>query len=121
VEDLGLRPYVVEILTVSWPGERGLGVATEASRVLIQPAPVVSDPTPRMVSAAPGKFERGDRVISKVSRTYTAADFPDSAGATEERYFLLNGDPYRMVSEPEIRNFEWRLHVRRMRKRPAVA
>lgn len=135
VEDLGLRTEVVQITTRQWSGlvgaglpddglQLGAGIQSETSLVVIDPQPVVSKPHPRLVAADPGKYADGDRIISKISRAYTLADFPDAprggGGEATERYFLIDGDPYRMVREPQIENFEWIVHVRRMRRRPAI-
>lgn len=135
VDDLGLRTDVVEILTVQWSGldvvgvtnnglQLGAGTPSETMRTLVTPAPVVSDPEPRLVAQDPGKYAQGDRIISKVSRAYLRTDFPDAprgtGGEATERYFLIDGDPYRMVGEPQDRNFEWVIHVRRMRNRPVI-
>lgn len=135
IDDLGLRPEEVQITTRQWSGvataglprdglDLGAGTQSETSLITITPRPKVSTPHPRLVAADPGKYAEGDRVISKISRTYTLADFPDSPrgpnGEATERYFLIDGDPYRMVREPQIENFEWVIHVRRMRNRPAL-
>jgi len=136
VEDLGLRTEVVEIITVEWAGLStipglpqdgylvGAGTPSEIERITIDPRPVVSDPHPRLVAQDPGKYASGDRIITKVSRAYTPDDFPDApdgpGGEKRERYFLIDGDPYRMVREPTIKNFEWEIQVRRMRPRPPI-
>lgn len=135
VDDLGLRPEVVIIRTVEWSGvpgaglpdngyQHGAGTASILTDVTVAPAPVVSNPDSRLRAADPGKYAEGDRVVSKISRTYLETDFTDApdggSGEKRERYFLISGDPYRLVGDPEKRNFEWRLHLRRMRKRPAI-
>ena len=131
IDDLGLRPEVVEILTLEWSGlppsfvdvdhQFGLGVSTQISRVVITPRPVVSKPHPRLVAADPGKYLEGDRVVSKITRTLLESDLDDppdgGGGEKRERYFLIDGRPYRRVREPEIHNFEWVLHLTRMRDR----
>ena len=132
IDDLGLRTEVVIIRTVEWGGaglpdngyQHGAGTASILTDVTVTPKPLVSNPDSRLVASSPGKYAEGDRVVSKVSRTYLETDFTDVAdggsGEKRERYFLISGDPYRLVGEPELRNFEWRLHLRRMRRRPAI-
>ena len=135
VDDLGLRVELVEILTVQWAGvsglglpddgmQYGLGTSTQLSRVAIVPRPVVSVPRPSLVAADPGRYLKGDRIISKITRTILEASLdlpPDALGGEKiERYFLIDGNPYRQVRELEKQNFEWIVHVRRMRDRPAI-
>ena len=131
IDDLGLRPETVEILTLEWGGfppglidvddQFGLGVSTQISRVVITPKPLVSKPHPRLVAADPGKYLEGDRIVSKITRTLLESDLDDPAdgggGEKRERYFLIDGREYRRVREPEIHNFEWVIHLTRMRKR----
>ena len=134
VDDFGLRVEVVEVITVQWSGipgvglpndyEYGLGTSTQVSRVALTPKPLVSSPRPRLVAANPGRYLEGDRIISKLSRTYLKADLtlpPDAGGGEKlERYFLIDGLPYRQINELEKLSFEWIIHVRRMRDRPAI-
>ena len=131
IDDLGLRPEIVEIITVEWAGlpggalptdyQFGLGTSTQISRIAITPKPKVSDPHPRLVAADPGKYREGDRIVTKVSRTYLEEDLVDPAdgagGEQRERYYLIDGDPFRLVREPTKKNFEWQLHLARMRER----
>ncbi len=135
VEDLGLRTEPVEIVTREFAGFTGLGLpddglqlgagaVTELSRVVIDPRPVVTQPSPRLIASDPGTFERGDRIISKVTRTLDASDFTNegmgvgAGGEKRERFFEISGESYRMVREPSVENFEWVIHVRRAGVRP---
>lgn len=115
VDELGLRPHVVIIRTRTWSGGRpGSGTVTTAD-VTIDPAPRVRGVSPRLVHAAPGKYEDGDRLVDKISRAYTEAQLAGTGlTAAQERWVLIDGDAYRIIGEPEERNFEWRLQVRRI-------
>ena len=115
IGELGLRPHVVVVRTRTWDGGRpGSGTATDVD-VTITPAPRVRGVSPRLVHAAPGKYEDGDRVVDKISRTYAKAALAGTGlAAGQERWVLIDGDPYRVIGEPEERSFEWRLQVRRI-------
>jgi hypothetical protein len=114
VEDLGLRLHVVKTRRRSWSGgEPGSGTPTDTDTTLT-PAPKVSEPSPGVVAAAPGRYEQGDLFISKVSATYTQDELDGGTiGGDEEWWILVDDEPYRVVAATE-RAFEWRLHVRKL-------
>lgn len=135
IDDLGLRVEEVQVTTREWSGvtgaglpndglQLGAGTQSETDLFTITPRPLVSNPRPRLVAADPGKYLEGDRIISGISRALERDVFPDApkggGGEAVERYFLIDGEPYRMVREPQKENFEWIIHVRRMRRRPAL-
>lgn len=117
-EVAGLRLSTVVVRTRTWSGgELGRGTPTDVDLEL-EPKPRVRDPEPRQRSAAPGKFEDGDRVVDKVSATYTSDELDGgelAAGA--ELFWLIDGEPYRVVSVDE-KYLGWEAHLRRMRTRP---
>jgi len=114
VDDLGLRPYTVAVRTRTWSGGRvGGGTASNAD-VTLAPRPRVREPSPRLQAAEPGRYEAGDRVVDRISATYTEADLDgDGLSADKERVWLIDGDEYRVVGKPLKRNFEWRVQLRR--------
>ena len=72
-------------------------------------------PGPRLVFAAPGVFESGDLLLSKISAMLGEdALTGGTLGVAEEWFYVVNGDLYTLVREPELRNFEWRVQVRRV-------
>ncbi len=102
---------------VSWTGsQRGAGTSSDATTVLA-PVPRVRPPHPRLVAAAPGKYEEGDLVVDRVSATYAEAALDDSAlTATQELLYLVEGESYRLAQLHE-EFLGWRLLLRRMRGR----
>lgn len=119
VDDLGLRQFTVQTRHRSWSGgELGRGTATDTDTE-ITPPPKVKLPGPRHQFAEPGVYEAGDLLLSKISATYDEDDltgglFSGGLSSTEEFFWLVNGDTYRVVRKPEQRNFEWRVHLRRV-------
>lgn len=120
VTDLGLRPYTVATRLRVWSGAKiGIGndvdpnyVDTDAD---ISPTAKVSYPTPNYTYASPGKFEDGDIFVSRISREYTEEELTGGTlAANEEWMWVIDGKHYRLVGKPEKRNFEWRVHLRRM-------
>lgn len=111
----GLRIHTVATNAVQWMGGapgRGLAVVTE---VLLEPKPRVREPEPRLRQAAPGKYEDGDRIVDRVSLTYTQAELDGGAlDADHEFYWTIDGDRYRVIAVEE-RYLQWRVHLRRMR------
>jgi len=120
VEDLGLRPYTVTVRKTIWSGaEPGLGTATYEDLEL-EPAPKVREPTAHHVFAAPGRYEKGDLLVSRISRDYTEAQLKGSSGSDEVCWVIDQGDSsqvYRVVGQPEKCNFEWRVHLRAMTRK----
>lgn len=114
----GLRIHTVVVRSRSWSGGApGSGTATDTD-VTLAPVPKVHEPEPRLRLAAPGKYEDGDRVVDRISLTYTRAQLDGGAvGADSELLWLVDGEPYRVISVEE-RYLEWRVHLRRMRARP---
>lgn len=116
IDDLGLRLHTVQTRRITWSGGApGLGDAT-VTDVALSPAPKVRNPSPRERVAEPGRFEEGDRLVEKISATYTEADLDGGAIAdAEEFYWLIDGDPYRVVGKPLERFLGWTVQLRRMR------
>jgi hypothetical protein len=119
IDDLAeLRLHTVRTVLRTWTGAQpGLGTATD-TKVDLAPKPRVRAPSPRLVTAAPGKFEEGDRVVDRVSATYTEAQLTGGTlTAKQEWWWEVDGDAYRVVAQPEKRYLDWRVHLRRMRTR----
>lgn len=117
-EAFGLRLDTVVVRTTTWSGtEIGLGTASH-SDVTLDPVPKVRRPTPQLIAAAPGVYESGDVLCSKISAAnYDEDDLSDQElPANTERVWLVNGKPYRPFRVEE-RYLEWRVHLRRMRDR----
>lgn len=116
--DLGLRLHTVIVRTRTWDGDEvGRGTATDVDLVL-EPAPKVRAPTPKEVATSGGIIEEGDRMVDRISATYTRAqlDGRPIAAATEV-FWLIDGDPYRLVQEPREGFLGWSVTLRRMRNR----
>lgn len=118
VADLGFRVYAVTVRVRTWDGgEIGRGETDDADTVL-SPPPKVASPSPRLVFAAPGKYEDGDRIVSRISRSYTEDELTGGApDVDQEVCWLIDDDEYVLVGQPEKRPLEWRAHLRR-RTRP---
>lgn len=114
-QDLGLRLHTVQTRLREWSGgELGLGTATD-TLVTLDPPPKVYSPSPRLQAAAPGKYEDGDRLVRKISATLTEDELTGGAlTSVQEFCWLIDGDPYRVVGEPDKRFLEWRVQLRRM-------
>ncbi len=115
---LGLRLHTVAVRTRTWDGgEVGRGMANDADLTL-DPAPKVRPPSAREIAGAPGVYEDGDRIVDRISATYTEAQLSGRPiPAASEVYWLIDGDPYRVVREPQAQFLGWRVHLRRMRNR----
>lgn len=142
----GLRLHAVAVRRRTWSGgEAGLGTATDEDLIL-DPVPKVLPPEPKVKAAEPGKYEDGDRIVSKVSLEYTRDQLDGGAmGAGTELFWLigrqtrpedgwldgsawLDGEhlgpeghgteAYRVLSVEEG-FLGWTVHLRRMRRRPA--
>jgi len=117
VSSLGLRLHTVQTVRRTWSGGApGRGTATTVSTTL-SPAPKVREPSTRATIDAPGRFEAGDRIASRISATYTRAQLDGgTVAAGAEWYWTIDGDPFRVVSIDE-KPFGWTVHLRRMRDR----
>jgi len=118
-QDLGLRGRSVTVRVRTWSGGRiGSGTASDVDTLLV-PAPKVVEPPARLVGDAPGMYESGDLIVTKIARdTYTESTFTPSKIAGVEVIFLVDTRQYRIVGAPSDKNFEWALLLRRM-DRPA--
>ncbi len=120
VAELGLRPRTVKTRLVTWSGAKvGLGTATNTDTTLT-PTPKVREPAARLVFDAPGKYESGDIVVSKITRDYTEAQLTGGAmSATTEWMWVVDDRLYRVVGAPELLTFGWRVQLRRITGRSA--
>lgn len=119
----GLRIHTVFIRMTIWDsGTVGRGNKVDYDHEL-EPVPKVMDPSPRMTFAQPGVFEEGDRVVSKISATYDKADlFDASIAAGSEQFWLIDGEEYKTVGEPQEGYLGWKVQLRRRhRKTTAVS
>lgn len=121
VDELGFRPYIVVVRTRTWSGsEPGRGSVTN-SDLTLSPKPKVADVPERLVHGSAGKYESGDRIVSRISATYTRAQLDGGAiAANKEVVWLIDGVEYMLVGEPEERPLEWRVTVRRRNRKRAV-
>ena len=120
VEELGFRPYTVTVRTRVWEdGTPGRG-DYEDTDLELEPAPKVGAP-PRYLMGLPGRYEEGDLVVSRISRSYTVAELGGGTptAGTEVVWVLDDGEEvqeYRLVGPPEKRPLEWRCQLRRLRR-----
>jgi hypothetical protein len=115
----GLRLYTVTVRTRTWSGGApGRGTATNVD-ITLSPKPKVSDPSPRMVYGQQGAFEEGDRIVSKISATYTAAQLRGTPANGAEIFWLIGSDEYKVVGEPQVGYLGWTVHLRRRHRQAA--
>ncbi len=117
-QEVGMRLRTVATRRRTWSGgQPGSGTPTDTDTPL-SPTPKVSEPPARLVAAAPGRYQDGDLLVTRISATYTEADLTGgSLGAGEEFYWLVDGEPYQVVGRPEQRYLEWRVQLRRKQGR----
>ncbi len=115
---VGLRLDDVVVRRRVWSGRSlGQGTATDTDTEL-DPRPKVHDPPPKARYTEPGRYDEGDRVVDKISLTYTRAQLDGGTlAANEEFYWLVNDLAYRVISV-EDEYLGWRVHLRKMRERP---
>lgn len=116
-EAVGLRLHVVKTRLRVWSGgELGRGTATNTDTTL-DPKPKVNLITPRLVQASGGKYLDGDRVVEKISATYTEAQLDGGTVATgREFYWLIDDEPYEVVSKPRKGFLGWSIILRPRRR-----
>ena len=117
-DDLGLRLHTVVVRTRTWlGGEVGRGTPKDVDLTL-SPPPKVRSPTPREMAGSPGVYQEGDRIVDKISATYTMAQLDGRPIPTDtEVYWLIDDDEYRVVNQPEEGFLGWSVLLRRMRTR----
>lgn len=111
--EVGLRLHTVQTRRRTWSGgEPGAGSSSDSVTTL-EPTPKVKSVSPRLMAAAPGTYREGDLLVRAVSATYTADDLTGGdLAAGEEFVWLIDGDEYIVVQEPDERYLEWRVHLR---------
>jgi len=111
--DLGLRPRALIVRSRVWSGGKlGSGTATDTD-LTISPPPKMREPPARWIADAPGRYEAGDIIVEKISRTYAEATFTAPTVAGHELLFLVDGREYATVGAPTIKTFGWSLQLRR--------
>ncbi len=118
VEEFGTRLFSVVIRTRTWDGgEVGRGTPTDVDFVP-DPVPRVRDPSPRELLGAQGRYEDGDRVADRISATYTEAQLDGGAIAPgSEVYWLIDGEPWRVMRKPLVKYLQWHVQLRAMQGR----
>lgn len=118
IDDFGLRRFTVVVRKRTWSGgQLGLGTATNVDLTL-SPKPKVGDVPENLAFGEPGKYETGDRLVRKISASYTRAQLDGGTlAAGEELVWMLDDIEYSLVEVAEHRNFEWRALVRRRNRR----
>lgn len=118
----GLRVHTVSIRMVTWDSGRvGLGTKTCYDHEL-EPVPKVMDPSPKMTFGPGGLIEEGDRIVSKVSAIYDKADLFDISPADgTEQFWLIDGEEYITIGEPQLGYLGWKVQVRRRRRKTTAA
>lgn len=122
VDELGFRTHRVVIRIRTWTGgEVDVGTAVDVDRVLT-PAPKVTGSPPSWAHAEPGRWERGDRWVTRISRAYTLDDLGLGAPTKgTEVLWLLSDDEseaeYTAQDHPDRRPLEWRVHLKRRQGR----
>ena len=117
-QDLGFRQRSVTVRTREWSGGKiDSGTATDID-VTLSPWPKVSEPPARLVADAPGQYEAGDVIVSKISATYEEADLnPLPVAGTEIIWLVIGLDgvarEYKIVGAPKNLSFGWTVQLRR--------
>ena len=116
-DEFCLRVYEVKTVTRTWDGaERGLGGFTDVT-VIIAPRPRVKEPAPYMERSSVGSYEKGDRIVDKLSATLTKTDLTGGKlGALVEFFWVINDEAYAVVGEPAERYVDWKVHLKRMNR-----
>lgn len=113
VDGLGLRQdsVIVRSFTDPAPDPDPLVTALTARvphNLQITPRPRVHDNAFKIGSVF-GEHETGDRMVDRISLTYTEAQLDPG----EDAVWVINGDPYRLRALRE-HNSQWKARVRRM-------
>lgn len=117
----GLRRHTTVVRTRVWTSGRPDGGAHTDTDVQLTPRPKVMDPSPKMTYGPGGMIKEGDRIVSKISATYTMADLIGTPGtAGTEVYWLIDGDEYIAIGEPQEVYLGWEVQVRRRRRQTAT-
>lgn len=124
VSDLGFRQRRVYLRTRTWDdGRVGKGGHTDADTELL-PRPKVSEPPAKLIHDAPGLFEAGDIIVSKISATLDEQDINPLASAGVEVIWVVEDAvggrlrEYKMVGAPKNLAFGFTVQLRRMNRRP---
>lgn len=127
VADFGLRARRVQIWKRTWSGTEVDGEGGEVVEALqreITPPPKVKEPPARLVFDAPGKYEQGDLLITKISRAYSEEDLDGGQLGSGETwlYFISTDDhtwrEYTVIGPPAMKNFAWEILVRESTRVP---
>lgn len=114
--DLGLRRHSVTVRLVTWSGEPGDGAPTNTDLVL-SPPPKVDDRPERIRWSAPGQVEEGDRLVSRISATYTREQLGGVPQDGEDWRWILTDESgsveYVAASVAEQKSFGWKVYLRR--------
>lgn len=122
VDELGFRTHEVVVRIRTWTGgEIDCGVPVDVDRVL-SPTPKVTGSPPSWAHAEPGRWEDGDRWVTRISRAYTLDDLGLGAPTkgTEVLWLLCDGESeaeYIAQGHPDRRPLEWRVHLKRRKGR----
>jgi hypothetical protein len=121
-DDFCVRRYEVKTRLRVWGGpQRGQGGFTDTDTTFA-PRPKVHESAPRWMHSNAGKVEEGDRFVDKLSGSLTIDQLTGGKlGPLEEFIWLLSGkdgleEAYAVVSEPDERYVDWRVHLRRMNR-----
>lgn len=124
VDDLGFRQRSVTLRVRTWAGGRpGSGSHSDVDTVLT-PRPKVAEPPARMIHDAPGRYEAGDIIVSKISGSYDEQDInPDVTGGVEVFWLVADAvggrvREYKIVGVPKNLAFGFTVQLRRT-NRPA--
>jgi hypothetical protein len=114
IADLGLRRYSVALRLRTWDGGAlGRGTATDVDTD-VEPTPRVRPPSPHRIATSGGAVLDGDRVVDRISATYDEDDLTGGAlAAGEEFSWLIDGNPYSLINQPEKQTFGWKVLLRR--------
>ena len=118
VDEFTLRLDTVQTLYRTWSGGApGRGSEVDVATNIV-PIPKASRP-PGYAGNQGGRYEEGDLILTRVSvLNYSIEDLTGGQRLShEEFYWLINGEQYRVVREPEEEYIGWRVHLRRVNRK----
>lgn len=125
VSDLGFRQSIVTVRVRTWSGGRpGSGTAADVDTVL-SPRPKVGEPPARLVHDAPGRYEAGDLIVSRISITYEETELMPNPSAGVEVIWLVTdaidgrSREYKLVGVPSKLSFGYTAQLRRRNRAPS--
>ena len=116
-EEFCLRLYAVSTVLRVWAGgELGRGSYVDTETVF-DPRPRVREPSPYLLRSEAGTYETGDRIVDKLSGSFTLAQLTGGKLAVGSEFFWrIDGEKYAVSGEPEKKYVDYRVKLKRMNR-----